>query len=386
MKQRCFRTIWVSSAMALMAFFAACDEQSPTPGPRRWPSGEEGNRVSRECILDRPLGIPVVYMPRFEPVDTYLVPGTRPAALGIDYIATPPSTLRRLEIVYDFDPLTPIAPARFDIPCIDRIPFDAFMRPIPGDLEDVVTAEFVEHESAEWSVGRRGRITTSTGRSRLVLSTEGVDPGRAEDGSWWALFEPAPGNPRLLLVPADVMQSTVEIPGVPEGQPGRVALIQSDEIQYDPTLGVIVAPSAYRTGWWLSARAWYGAVLLEQPSGAVSLEELIPTGSDRESLFGNTRTEVLADGREREIHDIPSRRETEVVFEISCDATDVAIRVLTFAEVTVDGMNVIPPGGSAEIRGACEDARRTWPLRLRGFSINGQPPSVMFVRRSEVLP
>lgn len=336
------------------------------------------------CRAANMAGVPVVALEWSGLRETYLAPDHEASSVAIDYIVSPRAHVDRVSLSFDFDPLTPVDAMAFDGECRLAFPVAAMAEVLPDGSEDVVSATVIA--SSESGTARTGRLSVSTGTGSIEIRTSGLDAGDPAEGSWWALFEPAAGNARLVVVPATLDRSTFRITGIPANQPGVVALIQTRALQYDAGTRTVYAPWGFAGDWRRYARSWYGAVLLQQPDGLVQLDAVVPPNSDITEVHRGTSGPVLADGATREYR-VLSSGEEDVAIEVACDAPVIAIDALSFVEFTVGAATErVLPGGTITVEGSCDAGADSWALEVHSRSMNGRAGAVMVRRGGEVTP
>jgi len=258
-------TRWILGAWALTLAVAGCDEttssppiDTPTPVPC-----EQGNVA----------GVPVVALEWSSLRETYLAPDHGAAHLGVDYLVSPRAHVDQVELRFDFDPLVTTESVTFDGECQLMFPLEPLLSAVPPETEDVVAARVIA--SSNSGTSRTGRIFATTGTHAIELRTDGLDAGDPADGDWWAIFEPAAGRARLIIVPAALDRTTFRLTGVPINQPGVVALIQTQALEFDAATRTVYAPWGFAGDWRRYARAWHQTVLWQQPEGLVDLGVIV---------------------------------------------------------------------------------------------------------------
>jgi hypothetical protein len=351
----------------------ACDEPTgPVP-----PVNEPTPVPCRQAVM---AGVPILALEWDSPRETYLAPDHAASDIGIDYFVSPRAHVDRVALRFDFDPLTEVDAMAFEGECQLAFPIEPVLAAVPEDTEDVVAATVVA--SSDSGTARTGRLFVSTGTQTIELRTDGLDAGEPADGEWWALFEPAAGNARLVIAPATLDRTTFRFAGIPAGQPGTVALIQTRALQYDAGTRAIYAPWGFAGSWRRFARSWYGAVLWQQPDRLVALTPIIPPDVDAAPVHAPGA--AFADGGDRAFR-VLSSGEEDTTFDVDCGAQFVAIDVLTFVEVTI-GARPVRAGESASVEGACEAGADRWSLALHSRSMNGRAGAVLLRRVEGISP
>lgn len=369
---------WRWGSGAVLTFFVGACGENPVPTP---PTNEPPPVPCEQAVM---AGVPIVALEWSSPRETYLAPDHGASSLGIDYFVSPPAHVDHIALRFDFDPLTVVDPVAFEGECRLTFPIDPVLAAVPTGTEDVVSA-VVLASSTETHISRTGRFFVTTGSRSIELRTDGLDAGDPSEGAWWALFEPAAGNARLVIVPATVDRMSFRIPGIPTDQPGIVALIQTRALEYDAATRTIYAPWGFAGEWRRYARSWYGALLWRQPDDLVPLSTVVPPDADILLVHGRGAP-VFSDGATRVLR-IVSSGEADNTFEIACDVGAVELDVLSFVELAL-GADARPvrPGETTIIEGACEAEATSWSFDVHSRSMNGRSGALLLRRGAEVSP
>lgn len=329
-------------------------------------------------------GVPVVALEWSDLRETYLAPDHGASSIGVDYLVTPRAHVDHVALRFDFDPLTLVDAMAFEGTCQLTFPIAPLIEAVPAGAEDVVAATVVASSASGTS--RTGRVFVTTGTDAIEIRTDALDPGDPVDGSWWALFEPAAGNARLVIVPAVLDRSSFRMPGVPANQPGTIALIQTRALEYDAGTRTVYAPWGFARDWRRYARSWYGALVLQPSDGLVEVPAIVPPDADISSVHRGDGSPALTDGAMRAFR-VLSSGEDESTIAIACEVSVVEIHVLSFIELTVgESPEALGPGGTMSVDGACETGAASWPLTLHSRSMNGRAGALLLRRSSEVSP
>lgn len=356
-----------------LLWLAACDTPVDVPPDRTPPPAP--------CPQAVVAGAPVAALRWASPLETYLRPGTPSGSIAIDYLVSPPAHVDQVSVEFDFDRVLDLEPMNVSGECVSSIPVSSFVAAVPDGAEDIVRATVIASSTS--GNARTGRVFLSTGTGSLELRTDGLDAGDAAEGPWWALFEPAAGTSRLLILPAQLDRTTFLVEGLPEDQPGTLALIQTAALEQDPATGAIYAPWGFSSDWPRYARHWYGLTLTRAAEGLVTPNEILPAGID--AARAHTLDTALQSPGDYAYRVLPSG--SSAVIEIACDATQVNLTVLTFTELSVAGApRTYRAGETATVSGSCEAGAASWALRLAAQSLNGRNGAVMLNRATEIVP
>lgn len=359
--------------VAVLALSVACGEANGTD-PRFEPAP-----IPCETNLT---GVPILALEWSSLRQTFLLPDHEASMIGIDYLVSPRAHVDTISLEFDFDRLTPADPITFEGECPRGFPMESLTGAVPEGSEDIVRATVVA--SSESGPARTGRIFVSTGSSAIEIRTQGLDAGDPADGDWWALYEPAPGNARLVIVPATLDRTSFRLTGLPVDQPGIVALIQTRALTFDAATRTIYAPWGFAGDWRRFAVGWYGAVFTTPPTGLVELATVVPPGIDILSVHRVRSAPALTDGATRDFR-VLSPGEEDRTISIACDVSSLTIDVLSFVDVTI-GDRVAEPGESITIEGACEPEATSWPLTFHSRSWNGRSGAILLRRIEQVSP
>ncbi len=327
-------------------------------------------------------GVPVLALEWSSLRQTFLLPEHEASAIGIDYLVSPRAHVDSISLQFDFDRLTPVDPITFEGECRRSFPIEALTGAVPDGSEDIVRATIVA--SSESGPARTGRVFVSTGTRAIEIRTEGLDAGDPEDGDWWALFEPAAGNARLVIVPATLDRTSFRLTGLPADQPGIVALIQTRALTFDAATRTIYAPWGFAGDWRRYAVGWYGALFMLPPEGLATLETVVPPGIDIFSVHRVRSAPALTDGATHDFRVLSPGEEDRTIL-IACDVSSLAIDVLSFVDVVL-GDRVAQPGESRIVEGSCEPGATSWPLTFHSRSWNGRSGAILLRRVGEVSP
>ena len=329
------------------------------------------------CPTQNVAGEPVLDLQWDMPRETYVTADTGRPSIALNYIVSPAARVDQLQIQPDFDPLVPSTTTSLTGRCPLDFPFTALTAGVPDGTQDILSATVIASSADD--ISRTGRIFATTGQAHLTLRTEGLAAGDAANGTWWFLYEPAPGHARVLVAPARLDRTTFDAAGIPTGQQGLVALIQTSALEQDAASGAIYAPWGFAADWRRFARAWYASFIVAASTDTIVPVAIVPTSDATTTRYPLASAVALAAGATREVRTI-TERDVDTTLQVDCSVASMTLTVLTFSQITTgpSGMAVTTHAGEhVSFSGTCATGAASWSASLRATSLNGRSVVVM---------
>lgn len=334
------------------------------------------------CRAENLAGEPVVDLQWELPRETYIAVDDATTGIAINYIVDPLARVDEVRIEPNFDPLTPTTITRVTQVCPLDFPRAALSAGVPPGTEDVVGA--VVYASPASGIGTRtGRVFATTGTAHVTLRTDGLDAGDPANGDWWLLYEPAPGNGRVMLAPARLDRTTFEVSGIPTGQAGIIALVQTQAIDIDPSTRAMYAPWGFGDDWRRFVRAWYANFIVAASADTLVPVEVVPAAEATTTRYPFASMVALSAGATRELRGVEADIDTTIA--VDCAVTSVGVTVVTYSEIVtgpVDSPTTTGPGEHVALTGGCASGDASWPLPLRANAANGRNVMLMLTREA----
>jgi len=287
--------------LSLLLTIGACDHGSSSlviPADES-PSGvEEVIRrpqdypaVAAPCPSLNAEGLTVVALDGRGAPETYLPAEFAGRELAADYEQLIPTAIDSLTLTTDYDRNLSPETTRVSGACPEGIGVGLLF---PDGVDEGVISATLE-ASFNGELARSGRVFASRGTGRLTLRTAALGVAGAERDDWYFLFEPAFGEPRLMVLPADPSGEAFEARGVPTAL-GVAALVHAPALRLDSATGAIYAPADFATSWRTQVDRGYVAVLLDTSGERlVTPEPLVAQGELRARRTGLAENAELDD-------------------------------------------------------------------------------------------
>lgn len=343
---------------------AGSSEAGPTDAGPYLDAPGDLEPVPDPCTSSPPSGVPVLVFDWARTPITYLPPGTLTGPLGLDYSAAD-SFVTSIVFTDAFDTLTRTETYTYTADC----PVTVELGELGLDgLENVYRAKVSAFEDEGRLVD--GELIVSAGTGSLTLRTDAIvaDEG---DGSWWAFFQPAPGEARFVVQPITLGRSTVVLEGIPTPPFGEVAILRTTQLREDTGTHVIYADASFAEGWRSGSEDWYGAII--DPANLpreVTLEPVVSTATIEEAMIQPFAShEPYFDVEDEGVWQVYGFTETPTLL-FACRAEAVNLHVLSFVEVELADGRVIGPGEQLAIDSTCADGDTTWsvPITTRSWT------------------
>ncbi|NOY93589.1 MAG: hypothetical protein GXP55_20585 [Deltaproteobacteria bacterium] len=287
--------------LSLLLTVGACDngpsalvipaDESPSGVEEVIRRPEDYPAAAAACPTRNAEGLTVVALDGQGTPETYLPAEFADRELAADYEQLIPTAVDSLALTTDYDRNLSPETTRVSGACPERIGAGLLL---PDAVDEGVVSATLE-ASFDGEVVRAGRVFATQGTGRLTLRTAALGVTTAERDDWYFLFEPAFGEPRLMLLPADPSGEAFEARGVPKAL-GVAALVHAPMLRLDGATGAIYAPADFATSWRTQVDRAYVAVLLDASSDRlVSLEPLVAEGELRARRSGLAEDAELDD-------------------------------------------------------------------------------------------
>ncbi len=380
------RAFW--SVLGLLAVAGACSDSDgesantgeeatafPTPDlfPQRKPGVSEA--ALRPCARSRSGAGPQIPFSARRDRELYLLLGSTPEQLAFDYRVPSPFRMASVELRYDFDRTTSVAPLMIEEDCPVALPFETVRQGLPA--EGVFTASVTARDALGQMV-RQARVSFASGSRTLRLELPEVPEGA---GAAWVIFEPAEGKGRIALGPAE-WGDTVTVEGLPSGG-GEIAVVGSRLITPDREQGAAYVRAGFGESWRFGVSPWYGAIVSaadgetaasvgDSPdAGTVSLRRMKSTEDAAVYFNYLAAREELSAERPSVLTSFSGNTRAgnqSSMLQAPCDASAIAVHVMGFGRVT-SGELEAGPGETLRLEVDCAgDDEFVAPLSVRSVN------------------
>lgn len=190
--------------------------------------------------------------------ETYLPAAFADGEFAIDYETVAPSPVDAIHLSLDHDESLEPSITSVDGECPSTVSTETLLG--AGMEEGVVSARLEASFEGVWA--RSGRVFMPVGSGTITLRTAQLEVAVEDGDDWYFLFEPAYGEARLMVVPADPTGAAFEARDVPADL-GVAALVHFPRMQFDTATGVVYAPPGFALNWRTMVDAAYVVVFTE---------------------------------------------------------------------------------------------------------------------------